>query len=242
MSSDNEDANARNFGGHRACLPSASDPKLWQVKVKRGTEKIATMALLNKSVDFAQKGKPLEILSATSVDHIENYIFIEAFRKHSVSEAINGLNFFLNSMELLSLNEMTKLYEDLNAVARVIPEPGSWVRIKQTLYDKDIGIVESSNNQKALVKLVPRIDPNSNSGKFFQRGYMNRPPKRAFDTSWRGAFKMRPAGFTKHFYQWNGGIYRKGLLYKTFTLKQLEAGPEIKPTFEERAQFLQVFE
>lgn len=77
-------------------------------------EKLATMALMNKSVHFAMKGKPLEILSATCAENVENYIFVEAFRKHSVEEAVQGLNFVLNKVEMLSLNEMTKLYEDLN--------------------------------------------------------------------------------------------------------------------------------
>ena len=39
----------------RGVLPSTGDPKLWQVKVKKGMEKTATMALLNKSIDYARK-------------------------------------------------------------------------------------------------------------------------------------------------------------------------------------------
>jgi len=73
------------------------------------------MALMNKSVHFAQLGKPLEILSATCADNVENYIFVEAFRKNSVLEAVQGLNFVLNKVEMLSLDEMTKLYENLNS-------------------------------------------------------------------------------------------------------------------------------
>lgn len=92
-------------------LPSTSDPKLWQVKVKKGMERIATMALMNKAMDYARKGKHLEILSATCSDNVENYIFVEAYRKNSVADAISGLNFCLNKIELLSLNEMTKIYE-----------------------------------------------------------------------------------------------------------------------------------
>jgi hypothetical protein len=53
---------------------------------------------MNKSIDFAKNGAPLEILSATSAENIENYIFIEAFRKVSVIEAINGLNFCLGKI------------------------------------------------------------------------------------------------------------------------------------------------
>jgi len=46
------------------------------------------MAITNKSVDFAKRGKPLEILSVTCCDNVEQYIFIEAFRKNCVIDAI----------------------------------------------------------------------------------------------------------------------------------------------------------
>lgn len=39
---------------NRSLLPSPNkDPKLWQVRVKKNFEKMAVMALLNKSIDFA---------------------------------------------------------------------------------------------------------------------------------------------------------------------------------------------
>ena len=75
-------------------------------------EKTATMALLNKSIDYARKQKPLEILSITSSDNIENYIFVEAYRKNSVADAVQGLNFVLGKIEILSLDEMPKIYEN----------------------------------------------------------------------------------------------------------------------------------
>ena len=62
-------------------LPSVEDPKLWQVRVKKNFERIAVIALLNKSVDFAQKGKPLSILSATCSDTTEGHIYVEAFKE-----------------------------------------------------------------------------------------------------------------------------------------------------------------
>ena len=72
----------------RELLPSVSDPKLWQVKVKKGKEKLATTSLINKAMVYAEKGTPLEILSATFTENVENYIFVEAYRKNSVIEAI----------------------------------------------------------------------------------------------------------------------------------------------------------
>ena len=68
-------------------LPSIDDPKLWQVRVKRNFEKIAVMALLNKSIDFAQKGRPLSILSATCSESTEGWIYVEAFKEVHIKQA-----------------------------------------------------------------------------------------------------------------------------------------------------------
>lgn len=145
-------------------MPSVNDPKIWQVKVKKGLEKTATFALINKSIDFQMRGKPLEILSATCVDNVENYIFVEAFRKNSVIEALSGLNFWggsINKIEILSLNEMTKVYETLKSNQIEIPEVQKWVRIKGGLYDKDLAVVEKIiSDDKICCKIIPRIDPN----------------------------------------------------------------------------------
>ena len=37
----------------KVLLPSVKDPRLWMVRVKKGQERNATMALMNKSIDFA---------------------------------------------------------------------------------------------------------------------------------------------------------------------------------------------
>lgn len=79
--------------GHQANLPSVDDPKLWQVRVKKKFERIACTALLKKSIDFAQKGNPLSILSATCSDTTEGFVFIEAFKEIHVRQAIGGLHF-----------------------------------------------------------------------------------------------------------------------------------------------------
>lgn len=73
-------------------LPSVKDPRLWQVRVKKGGEKMATMSLMNKSIDFAQKGSPLAILSVSASDNVEGFIYVEAFKEIHVKEAIKGLN------------------------------------------------------------------------------------------------------------------------------------------------------
>ena len=91
-------------------LPSTRDPKLWQVRVKKNFEKMAVIALLNKSIDFARKGRPLSILSVTSSDSTEGYIFVEAFKEIHVKEACANLHFIFNQYILLPTEQMTSVY------------------------------------------------------------------------------------------------------------------------------------
>lgn len=122
----------------RENLPSISDPKLWQVRVRKGMERIAAMALMNKMIDYTQKGKPFAILSATFVENLENYIFVEAYKIESVYEAISGLAYVFRRIDILPINEMTKIYEDQDSKL-VRPKQGQWVRIRNGLYQDDLG-------------------------------------------------------------------------------------------------------
>lgn len=69
------------------------DPKLWRVRVKKGFERIAAMALMNKQIAYAEGGRPFDIISATFAENLENFIFVESFKIDSVREAISGMNF-----------------------------------------------------------------------------------------------------------------------------------------------------
>lgn len=97
--------------GRDGLQPSVSDPRLWQVRVKRGLERQVCMSLINKSIDYARKGSPLAILSATCNENVEGYIYIEAFKEIHVREGIKGLSAVLgNKLQLVELSEMTAIY------------------------------------------------------------------------------------------------------------------------------------
>lgn len=68
-------------------------------------------SLLNKCLSMAERQRPMEILTATFSENVDNYIFVEAFKKLSVQEAIQGLSCFLGKVNLLPISEMTKVYE-----------------------------------------------------------------------------------------------------------------------------------
>ena len=119
------------------------------------------MALMNKSAEYAKQKRPLSILSATWAENIDNFIFVEAYKIDSVRDAINGLTFCYQKIDILPLNEMTKVYDNQDSqIAR--PVEKHWVRIKGGLYKDDLGIVDKYDREdKIYVRLIPRIDPNT---------------------------------------------------------------------------------
>ena len=69
------------------------------------------------------------------------------------------MNFFLSKIDILSLNEMTKIYECNNQNQRSLPKTGSWVRLTGGLYEKDLALVEKIvGDDKIYLKLIPRIE------------------------------------------------------------------------------------
>jgi transcription elongation factor SPT5 len=94
-------------------LPSVTDPRMWQVRVKRGSERLAVMSLMNKSIDFAKRGQHLSILSVTCTDKVEGFIYVEAFKEIHVREAIKGLSVILGGKCILvQKEEMPGIYQN----------------------------------------------------------------------------------------------------------------------------------
>lgn len=91
-------------------LPGINDPQMWQVRVKKNQERTAVIALLNKSLYYQSIGKPLKILSVTSSDTTEGYIYVEAFKDIHVKQACEGLHFILNKYILVPTEEMPVVF------------------------------------------------------------------------------------------------------------------------------------
>ena len=54
-----------------ALLPSHSDPRLWLVETRTGQEREACIRLMQKSIDYADKGQNLAITSCFVQDHLQ---------------------------------------------------------------------------------------------------------------------------------------------------------------------------
>ena len=218
-------------------LPSTRDPKLWQVRVKKNFEKIAVMALLNKSIDFARRGTPLSILSVTSSDSTEGYIFVEAFKEIHVKEACANLHFVFNSMILLPTEQMTSVYQNDKAKNNDFRKH-QWVRIKTGgAYSGDIGLFEGAQDSKAWVRLIPRIEPVGAGADKKKKAFFRRVPQmvnlkpQQFDTAEKQ--KSKHSMTNKHMWSVRGQLVYHGFVYKSFSVKQIDSGPNVKPSYEE---------
>lgn len=204
------------------------------------------MALMNKQIDFAKSSVPFEIISATFIESLEQFIFVEAFKIDAVREAITGLNFCYQKIDILPLDEMTKIYEDQQS-RLVPPEKKQWVRIKNGLYQDDLGVVyDSSRNDRIIVKLIPRLDPGLMGSRKSQVANRGKRQFQRFDQCnfdpelYKNAEKSKVNWSRSTFYKLKSFYFRKGFIYKFFTLKELES-QNVKPTQEEREMFLQIY-
>ena len=115
------------------------------------------MSLMNKSIDFAQKGKHLAILSVTCSENVEGVIYIEAFKEIHAREAIKGLSVILGSkLVMVQPEEMPGIYQSDKKNIQL--KKHQWVRIKQGMYAGDLGLIEQIINNKVWVRLIPRLD------------------------------------------------------------------------------------
>ena len=223
-------------------LPSVEDPRLFQVRCKKNFERIACMSLLNKSIDFAARGKPLSILSATCSDSTEGYIYVEAFKEIHVKQACQGLHCILNKFIMLGTEEMPVVYQNDKAKNNEL-RPNQWVRIKHSgAYNGDIGLVERIDDQKVWIRLIPRIDltqqGKSDKGKYHK---FSKIPQRInfHPTTQMGAYKMthKHQILEKYITMYKNQLFYKGFLFKPFQFKQLDTSPNIKASHEEIQNF-----
>ena len=125
-------------------------------------EKQTTISLINKSIDFVKRGKPLAILSVTCNENVEGFIYVEAFKEIHVRQAIEGLYSVLGGkVSQVELSEMTGIYQNHNETDQKFSElkVGQWVRIKTGLYGGDLGLVEAlTTDNKVWLRVIPRIE------------------------------------------------------------------------------------
>ncbi|WJX34072.1 hypothetical protein P8452_22220 [Trifolium repens] len=226
----------------QALLPSVRDPKLWMVKCAIGRERETAVCLMQKYID---KGSELQIRSAIALDHLKNYIYVEADKEAHVREACKGLrNIFGQKITLVPIREMTDV---LSVESKAIDlARGTWVRMKIGTYKGDLAKVVDVDNvrQRVTVKLIPRIDLQALANKLEGREVVKKkafvPPPRFMNVDEARELHIRVEhrrdAYGERFEAFGGMMFKDGFLYKTVSIKSISA-QNIKPTFDELEKF-----
>ncbi|WCJ43436.1 Transcription elongation factor Spt5 [Euphorbia peplus] len=227
----------------QALLPSVRDPKLWMVKCAIGRERETAVCLMQKCID---KGPELQIRSVVALDHLKNYLYIEADKEAHVREACKGLrNIYAQKIMLVPIKEMTDV---LSVESKAIDlSRDTWVRMKIGTYKGDLAQVVDVDNvrQRVTVKLIPRIDLQALANKLEGREVAKKkafvPPPRFMNVDEARELHIRVERRRNHmtgdyFENIGGMLFKDGFLYKTVSMKSISA-QNIKPTFDELEKF-----
>lgn len=228
-----------------AHLPTVKDPNLWMVKCQIGAEKTVALQLMRKYIAYENMKEdpgPLQIKSVIASDAVKGYIYIEAYKQTHVKQAIDGINNLrlgLYKQTMVPISEMTDVLRVVKEQPKI--KRDQFVRLKRSVYKGDLAqvdYVDTASNSVCL-RLKPRIDykrmrgalktaADKESGK---RTKTKRPPAKLFDPD---AIRYIGGEVTTDgdFQIFEGGRYRRGLLYKTFPLDAILVDG-VKPTLNE---------
>lgn len=127
----------QNEVAQQSLLPSIQDPRMWVFKCKPGREQHLVVALMNKFLEFARRGEPLQIKSVIATNS-KGFIYVEAEREPHAKDAMNGLRDVMQySMKLVPIHEMTSV---LTLQKKRKPlTVGAWARMKRAgIYKGDL--------------------------------------------------------------------------------------------------------
>ncbi|KAF7125062.1 hypothetical protein RHSIM_Rhsim12G0009500 [Rhododendron simsii] len=233
----------------QALLPSVRDPKFWMVKCKTGHEREAAVCLMQKYLD---KGSELQIRSAIALDHLKDYIYVEADKEAHVKEACKGMRLIHGNAKitLVPIKEMTDVVSVKSKAIDLSRD--TWVRVKKGDYKGDLAKVVDVDNvqQRVTVKLIPRIDLQALANKLEEREVPKKkgfvPPARFMNVDEAREMRIRVERrydpMTGDYFENIGGMmFKDGFLYKNVSMKSIST-QNIQPTFDEFEKFQQPIE
>ncbi|CAM0943830.1 unnamed protein product [Alopecurus aequalis] len=231
----------------QALLPSVKDPKLWMVKCAIGHERETAICLMQKFIDR----QDLQIKSVVALEHLKNYIYVEAEKEAHVKEACKGLrNIFASAkITLVPTKEMADV---LSVKSKSVDlSRDTWVRLKLGIYKGDLAKVVDVDDvhQRVTVKLVPRIDLQAltdklNGLKVEKKKTSFVPPPRLFSVGEAREMNIpverRRDRDSGEYFEVVGGLkFEDGFLRKTVSIKSISRH-NVQPTLDELERFRRV--
>ncbi|CAL5046685.1 unnamed protein product [Urochloa decumbens] len=227
----------------QALLPSVKDPKLWMVKCAIGHERETAICLMQKYIDRSD----LQIKSVVALDHLKNYIYVEAEKEAHVKEACKGLRNIYASAKI-TLVPIKEMADVLSVESKSVDlSRDSWVRMKLGIYKGDLAKVVDVDNvrQRVDVKLIPRIDLQALASKLEGREAVKKkafvPPPRFFNIDEAREMHIRVERRrdkeSGEYFEWVDNLkFKDGFLYKSVSTKSIHTN-NIQPSFDELEKF-----
>lgn len=218
-------------------LPREDDPKVFAVKCRPRMARVLVTRIVNKCYayrvgrNYERKKVDLGIISVFALDHVKEYIYVEASRKRFVENVLNGLDgIFRFNIAVVDPKELLQTMETRPSTQKV--RVGDYVRLRQRFYRGDLAQVTALHPDGAHItcKVVPRED------------FVQKPFNKATQ-------RLEPRFFTpqqaigvrelENSYVW-GDLHfdRDGYLLKTVSIRMVVSGPQLEqPSTEELARF-----
>jgi Early transcription elongation factor of RNA pol II, NGN section len=150
----------------QSLLPDITDPGIWKVKCKTGSELMLVRSAMLKDLDHKSKGGSGRIKSVFCTG-TRGYVYIEALAEPFAKEAITGLTgFYISSFERIPVDQMTSLF---NVTVKKKPlKVGQYVRLRRGDLKGDLAEVvsfttSSDGRNMAWVRAIPRPDFSGSS-------------------------------------------------------------------------------
>ncbi|KAI0986284.1 hypothetical protein GJ496_008007, partial [Pomphorhynchus laevis] len=232
-------------------LPNIRDPNLWSIKCKIGEEKATALFLMRKFISLQTSANPLQIKSVVVKDGTKGYIYIEAYKRAHVKQAIQNIDSLKRGQykqEMVSLREMTDVLKVVKEADDVAPD--SWVRLRRGIYKDDLALVISADTIQNTItlKLIPRIDYQKKRGIFKtaedkvpiqnkrRMTMFKRPPAKLFDIDAIRAVGGDPS-VENEYITFEGNTYtRDGFLVKSFPINKVVM-TGVTPSLQELEKF-----
>ncbi|KAK7197747.1 transcription elongation regulator-like protein [Novymonas esmeraldas] len=218
-------------------LPREDDPKVFAVKCRPRMARVLVTRIVNKCYayrvgrNYEHKKVDLGIISVFALDHVKEYIYVEASRKRFVENVLNGLDgVFRFNIAVVDPKELLQTMETRPSTQKL--RVGDYVRLRQRFYRGDLAQVTALHPDGSHItcKVVPRED-------FVQKPF-NKATRRLeprFFTP-RQAIGVRES---ENSYVWGDLRFdREGYLLKTVSTRMVISGAQLEqPSTEELARF-----
>ncbi|KAG5859102.1 Spt5-like transcription elongation protein [Encephalitozoon hellem] len=187
-------------------VPRNTSPRLFIVRVKRGSEREILMKIIEND--------PKNVFSIVCKDGLKGYLYVEAFQKQHVIDALESLRGV--SRNRVSVVPQKEMIEAITYHSQKIC--GEWGRIRKGKYKNDLVKIIEFDEEMVRIRAVPRIDGE----------------KKLFNPE---NFKSGSVIKSRGYYIYKRDTYVDGFLEKDVLRSSVDF--DVEPTFEELEEFQQ---